>query len=220
MPLVNTIISTLFVLVFLSISLGLNETVYSSTDLSKLLDHGSAAKVNCVYNSDLRTLALGPFGESDEIARETLYGTFSARGAAIAVYVLGAVALILGLIRKTKVTILDSLKVEVFNIVVSFAVLASTLLVILTSLALTDQSYVPSAFVADDVRVLDACKDADDKVLDNVVQRSERLQTSLVFGIITLFSIGYMAREINAYNAELDKADAAKGKKYEATPSV
>lgn len=206
MPLVNTIISTLFVLVFLSISLGLNETVYSSTDLSKLLDHGSTAKVNCVYDySGLRTLALAPFGESDEIARETLYGTFSARGAAISVYVLGAVALLLGLLEKTNIELWNNFKVELFNIVVSFAALASTLLVILTSLALTDQSYVPSAFVKDKVRLLDTCKDVDGKILDNVVQRSERLQASVVFGIITLFSIGYMAREIHAYQDELKK---------------
>ena len=166
MPLVNTIISTLFVLVFLSISLGLNETVYSSTDLSKLLNHTGA--VNCVYDSDLRTLELGPFGESDEIAREVLYGTFSARGAAISVYVLGAVALLLGLLQKTSIEPVQKFKVELFNIVASFAGLAAALLVILTSLALTDQSYVPSAFVADNVRVLDTCKDADDKILDNV----------------------------------------------------
>ena len=205
MPLVNTIISTLFVLVFLSISLGLNETVYSSTDLSKLLDHTGSATVNCVYNSDLRTLALGPFGESDEIAREALYGTFSARGAAISVYVLGAVALLLGLLQKTSIEPVQKFKVELFNIVASFAGLAAALLVILTSLALTDQSYVPSARVADNVRVLDTCKDADDKILDNVVQRSERLQASVVFGIITLLSIGYMAREIHAYQDELKK---------------
>ena len=204
MPLVNTIISTLFVLVFLSISLGLNETVYSSTDLSKLLDHTGGATVNCVYNSDLRTLALGPFSESDEMAREALYGTFSARGAAISVYVLGAVALLLGLLQKTSIEPVQKFKVELFNIVASFAGLAAALLVILTSLALTDQSYVPSAFVADNVRVLDTCK-VGDKILDNVVQRSERLQTSMVFGIITLLSIGYMAREIHAYQDELEK---------------
>jgi len=207
MPLVNTIISTLFVLVFLSISLGLNETVYSSTDLSKLLNHTGA--VNCVYDSDLRTLELGPFGESDEIAREVLYGTFSARGAAISVYVLGAVALLLGLLQKTSIEPVQKFKVELFNIVASFAGLAAALLVILTSLALTDQSYVPSAFVADNVRVLDTCKDADDKILDNVVQRSERLQASVVFGIITLLSIGYMAREIHAYQDELKKDEEA-----------
>jgi len=202
MPLVNTIISTLFVLVFLSISLGLNETVYSSTDLSKPLDQ--TAQVNCVYDSGLRTLALGPFGESDEIAREILYGTFSARGAAISVYVLGAVALLLGLLEKTNIELWNNFKVELFNIVVSFAALASTLLVILTSLALTDQPYVPSAFVKDKVRLLDNCT-VGGKILDNVVQRSERLQASVVFGIITLLSIGYMAREIHAYQDELKK---------------
>ena len=138
------------------------------------------------------------------MAREALYGTFSARGAAISVYVLGAVALLLGLLQKTSIEPVQKFKVELFNIVASFAGLAAALLVILTSLALTDQSYVPSAFVADNVRVLDTCK-VGDKILDNVVQRSERLQTSMVFGIITLLSIGYMAREIHAYQDELEK---------------
>jgi len=202
---VDSIIATLFVLVFLSISLGLNETVYSETDLTKRL---SGNEANCVYNG--LTLGKAAFGESDEIAREQLYGTFSARGAAISVYVLGAVALILGLVRKQVLELWNDFTVEIFNLVVTGAVLASSLLVIMTSLALTDQSYVPSAFVADDVRVLDNCKNADGDVIDNVVQRTERLQASLVFAIVTLFSIGYMARELNSYNKRKDKEEKEK----------
>jgi len=205
MSVVNSIVSTLFVVVFLSITLALNETVYSNTDLStRLYDDGATA--NCIYGAHDRTLVKAPFGESDEIAREALYGTFSARGSAVGVYLLGVIALVLGLARKRKVSLLKKVEIEIFNLVVSGAVLASSLLVVNTVLALTDQSYVPSGSLKvgalEDLRNLSNCGDA-----DTVVQRSEKLQAALVFGLVTLFSIGYMARELHIYNDEKDKKD-------------
>jgi len=205
MSVVNSIVSTLFVIVFLSITLVLNETVYSNSDLSKrLLDDGATA--NCVYGAHDRVLARAPFGESDEIAREALYGSFSARGAAVAVYILGVIALVLGLKRWRTISLIKNTIIEIFNLVVTGAVLAASLLVVNDVLALTDQSYVPSGSLKvgalEDLRNLDACGDA-----DSVVQRSEKLQAALVFGLVTLLSIGSMARELHLYNDELDKED-------------
>lgn len=212
MSVVNSVVSTLFVVVFLSITLALNETVYSNTDLSKSLDLSANATVNCIYgygNNDLQTLAKAPFGESDEIAREALYGSFSARGASVAVYLLGVVALALGLLRQRTVSLLKKVEIEIFNLVVTGVVLASSLLVANIVLALTDQSYVPSGVLKvgalENLRNLDVCGDA-----DSVVQRSEKLQAALVFGLVTLFSIAYMVRELHLYNDELDKEDKEK----------
>ena len=194
----------LFVIVFWALSLGLNESAYESSDLSKRLPAGN--DVQCAFGGVASAMQKSSYSPLDEAAREDLYGTFSARGASIAVIVLGVLALILGLLKYSKLA-LCGFHLELFNYVVSGALLSATVGVIQTNGALLHQGIIPSANVADDVLSLDGCKDADDEVIPNVLDRANRLRASLVFGLLTVLSIMYMARELREYMAPAKKEE-------------
>lgn len=195
--LTDSIVSTLFVILFWALSLGLNESSYEASDLSKHLPAGNA---QCAFVDPAKAMEKAPYTANDEAARENLYGSFSARGASIAVIVLGVLALVLGLFKYSKLS-LCGFHLEIFNYVVTGALLSAAVGVIQTNSALLHQGIIPSANVADDILSLDGCKDADDKVMPNALDRANRLRASLIFGLLTLLSIMYMARELREYMA-------------------
>tara|TARA_B110000977_G_scaffold140779_1_gene178706 strand:+ start:3527 stop:4249 length:723 start_codon:yes stop_codon:yes gene_type:complete len=193
--LTDSIVSTLFVILFWALSLGLNETTYEGTDLSKRLPTGN---VQCAFVNPSSAMETTSYDPRDEGARELLYGTFSARGASIAVIVLGVLALVLGLLKYSKLS-LCGFHLELFNYVVTGALLSATVGVFQTHGALLHQHTIPSANVADGILSLDACKDAEHEVIPNVLDRATRLRASLIFGLLTVLSIMYMARELREY---------------------
>ena len=208
--LTDSIVSTLFVILFWALSLGLNETTYEGTDLSKRLPTGT--DVQCAFPADMTSaMEKSSYTSGDEAAREGLYGAFSARGASIAVIVLGVLALVLGLLKYSKLS-LCGFHLELFNYVVTGALLSATVGVFQTHGALLHQGLIPSANVADDILSLDGCKDADDKVIPNALGRANKLRASLIFGLLTVLSIMYMARELREYMAPAKKEEKEKEK--------
>lgn len=202
--LTDAIVSTLFVILFWALSLGLNESTYVDTDLSKRLPAGN--DVQCAFVNDFKAMEKSSYTSSDEAAREMLYGSFSARGASIAVIVLGVLALVLGVAKAGELKLCAGINLEIFNFVVSGAFLASILVVVETNNALLHQGNIPSANVADDILSLDGCKD-DGEVIPNVLDRANKLRASLVFGLLATISIVYMARELREYMAPAKKKD-------------
>lgn len=199
--LTDSIVSTLFVILFWALSLGLNETTYEGTDLSKRLPAGN---VQCAFLDGSSAMKRTNYTYEDETAREGLYGAFSARGASIAVIVLGVLALVLGLLKYSKLS-LCGFHLELFNYVVTGALLSATVGVFQTHGALLYQGLIPSANVADDILSLNDCKDADEMVIPNALDRANKLRASLIFGLLTVLSIMYMARELREYMAPAKK---------------
>lgn len=203
--LTDAIVSTLFVILFWALSLGLNESTYVDTDLSKRLPAGN--DVQCAFVNDFKAMEKSSYTSSDEAAREMLYGSFSARGASIAVIVLGVLALVLGVAKAGELKLCAGINLEIFNFVVSGAFLASILVVVETNNALLHQGNIPSANVADDILSIDKCKDSSDEIIPNALDRANRLRASLVFGLLATISIVYMARELREYMAPAKKKE-------------
>ena len=103
----QTIVAFFVVLVFILATLFLNEAVYSERDLNVRLDvHSysniSMAPADCRFtratNVGETSLGKDNFSVEDDIARELLYGGFSARGATISGIILSVFAFILSVI--------------------------------------------------------------------------------------------------------------------------
>ena len=188
----DVIISTFFVLLFAIGSLILNETIYTNND-PQLFIAGTPG--NCEFalsgtNVGAPTLNATDFDNSDDTAREMLYGVYAARGSAIATIGLGVVALILGYKKWDSIHVGAKLHIEVLNLVVSGALLATTVFVLTTFGSLVHQGPIPSGVGFD----MTPCKDT-----DNVVDRVVKLRISVLLGCATLFSILFMGRELQEY---------------------
>jgi hypothetical protein len=205
----DVIISTFFVLLFAIGSLILNETIYTNND-PQLFIAGTPG--NCEFalsgtNVGAPTLNATDFDNSDDTAREMLYGVYAARGSAIATIGLGVVALIVGYKKWDTINVGAKLHIEVLNLVVSGALLATTVFVLTTFGSLLHQGPIPSGVEFD----MDPCKDADHHLSENVVDRVVKLRISVLLGLATLFSILFMGRELREYTRpEAGKAEAGK----------
>ena len=141
---------------------------------------------------------------SDDVSREYLYGVFSARGASIAIIVLATLAFILGLVKYPEI-VLCGVHIEIFNYAVTGALISAVAHVLLSISGLLHQGYIPSANVADNIHNLDGCKDANGNVIPNVFDRANKIRAAVVFGLLTVPSIMYMARELRAYMMRFSK---------------
>ena len=214
MPYTQTLVASLFLFVSILISLGFNEGVYSSVDLNTRLNAATYSNVSlapkdCRYG--MNNWILGNFTENDDIAREFLYGGFSARGSAISSIVLVLGALILSLVcndldfdmsaaryingswiheGNTKTFVSGVLyQLMMTGSVLSVMVMSACILV-----SFSKQGYVPSLGIDFGVedneprKVPELCSAVD----DNVVHRSDSLKVSLFFSLGSLLSIYFV----------------------------
>lgn len=221
MPYTQTIVATLAVLISVILTLGLNEGVYQNTDLNVRLDQNtyatpSDAPVDCRFTSasSVSTVyKLDHYSVEDDIARELLYGGFSARGGVISAIVLSLGAFVIAVVVPDLDFDMDAAKYKggswfhegdtkkfvggvLFRLTVVCALLSMSISALCSVVALSQQGYVPSAgldFGVDDSdpRALPAGCDGDD--IGNVVHRSDSLKASVFFSVLSVFAIGFMA---------------------------
>jgi len=220
----QTIVAFFVVLVFILATLFLNEAVYSERDLNVRLDvHSysniSMAPADCRFtratNVGETSLGKDNFSVEDDIARELLYGGFSARGATISGIILSVFAFILSVIGVGLDLDMTASKYPsgawihagdtktfVAGILIRLLVVGAILSMLLASLcslaALVQQGYVPSGGLdmgQEDFnprKLPDECSSLD----DNVIHRSDNLKGSLFTSTVSIFAIGFMVYAI------------------------
>ena len=210
----QTLAATLVLLIFILLTLGLNEGVYSNTDLNVRLDWDSydnktLAPRDCTWMNG--QLDNGSFTIRDDVARELLYGGFSARGGTISAIVLSigafVIAIVVGDIDSEMTATYEGgswfhsgntksfVAGVIFRLLVVGTALSMTVSSFCTLGALVYQYYVPSAgldFGVDDFdprKLPEVCEDLD----DNIIHRSDSLKASLFFSIASVFFVGVMS---------------------------
>ena len=211
----QTLVATIALLVCLLLTLGLNEGVYSNTDLTVRLDVNTYANVSKAPVDCRFTRATGPvpttfgvdkFSVQDDIAREFLYGGFSARGAVISGIILCIGAFVIAIVVKDLDMEMEAAeykkgswlhegdtKAFVSGILFRLLLTGTALSMVIASgcslSALVLQGYVPSVGIGvENVRLVpDGCDD------DNVVHRSDSLKASFFFSALSVFVVGCMA---------------------------
>lgn len=210
----QTLAATLVLLIFILITLVLNEGVYSNTDVNVRLDWDSytnktLAPQDCTWSGG--ELSIERFTIGDDAAREFLYGGFSARGGAISAIVLGIGAFVIAIVVGDIDTEMEAIYEEgswfhrgntkafvagvIFRLLVVGTALSMAISSVCTIGALLYQGYVPSAgldFGVEDANpreLPEACSDLD----DNVVHRSDSLKASLFFSIASVFFVRVMS---------------------------
>ena len=220
----QTIVASIVTLVFILATLFLNEAVYSDRDLNVRLDVNtysniSEAPADCRFTraTNIRETSLGKdnFSVEDDIARELLYGVFSARGATISAIILSVFAFILSVIGIGLDLDMDAAKYPsgawihvgdtksfvggvLFRLLVVGSLLSMFLAALCSLGALVQQGYVPSAGLdmgQEDFnprKLPDDCTDLD----DNVIRRSDNLKGSLFTSTASIVAIGFMVYAI------------------------
>ena len=212
----QTLAATLVLLIFILITLVLNEGVYSNTDVNVRLDWDSYTnktlapqEQDCTWSRG--ELSIERFTTGDDAAREFLYGGFSARGGTISAIVLGIGAFVIAIVVGDIDTEMEAKYEEgswfhrgntkafvtgvIFRLLVVGTALSMTISSVCTLGALLYQGYVPSAgldFGVEDANPRElpkACSDLD----DNVVHRSDSLKASLFFSIASVFFVSVMS---------------------------
>jgi len=212
----QTLAATLVLLIFILITLGLNEGVYSNTNVNVRLDWDSypnktlaPQEQDCKWSGG--ELSIERFTIGDDIAREFLYGGFSARGGTISAIVLGIGAFIIAIVVGDIDTEMEAKYEEgswfhqgnpkafvagvIFRLLVVGTALSMAISSVCTLGALFYQEYVPSAGlnlgVEDDNprKLPEVCSDLN----DNVVHRSDSLKASLFFSIASVFFVRVMS---------------------------
>jgi len=216
----QTIVAYFVVLVFLLTTLFLNEAVYSNNDLNVRLDvhtysNISNAPADCRFtratNVGETSLGKDNFSVEDDIARELLYGVFSARGATISAIVLSVFTFILTVIGVGLDMDMSAAKYSagawihagdtksyVAGILFRLLTVGIKLSMVLTSLfvlgALVQQGYVPSGGLDmgqqdfNPRKLPDECSSLD----DDVIRRSDNLKGSLFTSVASIFSMCLM----------------------------
>ena len=215
----QTLAATLALLIFILLTLVLNEGVYSNTDLNVIVDedfysNSTLAPSDCRFGlsgNNLVTLEVSKFTLADDIARESLYGGFSARGGAISAIVLSIGAFVISIVVDDIDTEMDAAKYQKGSWfhsgdtkayvagVLSLLMMAGTALsmaitAFCTLAALMYQGYVPSSGLDFGVKDVDpreiptVCSELD----DNIIHRSDSLKASLFFAIASVFLVGIM----------------------------
>ena len=221
MAVTQTIVASIAVSILVILTLGLSEGVYNNTDLNVRLDVNTytnitSAPKDCRFTSasiDSTTYTLDNYSVEDDIAREMLYGGFSARGALISAIVLSLVAFVIAVVFPDLDFDMDAAKYKngewfhggdrnkfvagvLFRLTVAGALLSMSISTLCLMGALSQQGYVPSAgldFGVDDSnpRELPVLCNADD--IGNVVHRSDSLKASVFFSATSFFAIVFMA---------------------------
>ena len=222
----QTILATLAVLISVILTLGLNEGVYNETDLNIRLDGATYgfddSPQDCRFLDS--ALAKTTYSVDDDIAREFLYGVFSARGAAISAIVLSLAAFVIAVVAPDLDFDLGAAKYKdgswfhegdtkafvagvLFRLVVAGALLSMSISTLCSMGALSHQGYVPGIgldFGVDGLnpRLLpEECKGDE---IGNVIHRSDSLKSSVFFSVLSVFAIGFMA-----YAVKYDKKASA-----------
>lgn len=219
MPYTQTIVATAFSLIFILITLGFNESVYSSSDLNTLLNkdtylNKTLAPEDCRFITS--NFSVSYFTESDDIAREFLYGGFSARGGCISALVLVVGMFVIAIVSdKIDTDMLAAKYVDgswihqgdtqtfmigvIYQLMFTGALLSLILTILCILSALSHQTYVPSVgidFNREDYNpreLSDECSNSS----DNVVHRSDFLKVSLFFSagcLISVYFVDYSLR--------------------------
>ena len=234
MAVTQTIVATVAVLFSVLLTLGLNEGVYNNTDLNVRLDVNTYtvtanAPRDCRFTSattDSTTYQLDNYSVEDDIAREMLYGGFSARGAVISAVVLAIAAFVIAVVVPDLDFEMDAAKYEggswfhegdtkkfvsgvLFRLTVAGALLSMSISTLCSMGALSQQGYVPGVgldFGVEDSnpRELPTACDADD--IGNVVHRSDSLKASVFFSATSVFAIVFMAYAVK-YDKKASKVD-------------
>lgn len=216
----QTIIAAVAVVISILVPLFLNESVYSDTDLNVRLDVNTYSSVadapsDCRFTraTDVSKTTLGKdnFSVEDDIARELLYGGFSARGATISGLVLALFAFILAVVGLKLDLNMDAAKYEggswfhegdtqtfvsgiLFKLLLVGSALSMVISTLLTVGALVQQGYVPSPGLdmgVDDFnprKLPDECDGLD----DNVIRRSDNLKGAIFTSALSMFALAFM----------------------------
>lgn len=155
---IQTIVSFVVTCIFILIVLGFNETVYSVVDMSESIL--SEKYQGCRYNMSSDSVYLDSFTESDEFAREFLYGSFSVRGSCISSIVLAIGVFVMAIISKDLDFDMEAGKYRnsscfhegdtiafisgiLFRLLVAGGLFSSSISFACSLLALSKQNYVP-----------------------------------------------------------------------------
>lgn len=203
----QTVIATLFLLIFLLVTLGFNEGVYSSVDLNVRFASGHLK--DCRFLDDNYTVS--DFTKEDDIAREFLYGGFSARGGAISAIVLSIGVFVLAIVVPKLDLDMSAAKYKngswlhqgdtltfvigvLYQLFISASVLSVLILSSCTIMALSKQCYVPSIGIDFGVEDYNPRKlpGACSELSDNIVRRTDYLKASLFFSLASLIAIRFM----------------------------
>tara|TARA_B110001450_G_C17661940_1_gene497636 strand:- start:1752 stop:2456 length:705 start_codon:yes stop_codon:yes gene_type:complete len=229
----QTLVATIAVLVFIIVTLALNEGVYLDSDLNTRLDVNTYSDLadapkDCRFTrattDNIATYGLDKYSVEDDIAREYLYGGFSARASVISAVVLSLGAFVIAVVAPDLDFDQEAAKYKggswfhegdtktfvagvLFRLMVVGAILSMSVATLCSFGALNQQGYVPSAGLdmgeADtDPRALPTECEGDD--IGSVVHRSDSLKASTFFSALSVFSIAFMA-----YAVKYDKKASA-----------
>lgn len=218
----QTLVATLAVVVFLMVTLALNEGVYLDSDLNTRLDVNTYSNLedapkDCRFtsatNSSTTTYGLDKYSVEDDIAREFLYGGFSARASVISAVVLSIGAFVIAIVAPDLDFDQEAAKYKggswfhegdtktfvagvLFRLMVVGAILSMSVATLCSFGALNQQGYVPSAGLdmgEEDSNPRELPDECDGDDIGSVVHRSDSLKASTFFAALSVFSIAFMA---------------------------
>ena len=217
----QTLVATVAVLVFILLVLGLNEGVYLNSDLNERLDVSvhilADAPKDCRFtratDTSKTSYGLDNYSVEDDIAREFLYGGFSARASVISAVVLSLGAFVIAVVAPDLDFDMEAAKYKggswfhegdtktfvagvLFRLTVVGAILSMSVATLCSMGALSQQGYVPSVGLDfgvedSDPRALPSECVGDD--IGSVVHRSDSLKASTFFSCVSVFSLVFMA---------------------------